>query len=63
MVAVVRGVMEPSYDGGSERILVAGGFGFFGLEASAAWMAQVLFFVFLVMAVVSFFSGRRRAAA
>ena len=34
-------------------------FGFGGIAASAAWFAKVLFFLFLVLAIVAFFMGRR----
>ena len=42
--------------------LLAAIFGFGGLAASAAGVAKVLFFVFLVFALVSFLFGRRSAA-
>lgn len=42
--------------------LVAGFFGFWGLEATAAWMAKLLFIAFLVMAAVTFMFGRRAEA-
>jgi len=39
--------------------LVAGAFGFFGIAASAVGIAKILFFAFLVLAVVSLLVGRR----
>jgi uncharacterized membrane protein YtjA (UPF0391 family) len=39
--------------------LVAGFLGFWGLESSAAGIAKILFFAFLIMALVSFLFGRR----
>jgi uncharacterized membrane protein YtjA (UPF0391 family) len=42
--------------------LLAAVFGFGGLAASAAGVAKILFFVFLVFALVSFLFGRRSAA-
>jgi len=39
--------------------LVAGFFGFFGIMASAVGVAKILFFAFLVLAVVSLAFGRR----
>jgi uncharacterized membrane protein YtjA (UPF0391 family) len=39
--------------------LVAAVFGFGGIAASAVGVAKILFFVFLVLAVVSFLFGRR----
>ena len=42
--------------------LLAAIFGFGGLAASAAGVAKVLFFVFLIFALVSFLFGRRSAA-
>jgi uncharacterized membrane protein YtjA (UPF0391 family) len=41
--------------------LIAGVFGFFGLAASAAGIAKVIFFVALILAVVSFAMNRRPA--
>ena len=38
-------------------IMIATGFG--GIAMESAWIAKVLFAVFLVMAVLSFFVGRR----
>jgi uncharacterized membrane protein YtjA (UPF0391 family) len=40
--------------------LIAAALGFGGLAGDAAGMAKILFFVFLVVAVVSFVLGRRR---
>ena len=42
--------------------LLAAIFGFGGLAASAAGFAKILFFVFLVLALVSFLFGRRSPA-
>ena len=39
--------------------LIAGVFGFWGLEGLAMWIAKVLFVVFLVLFVVSLLLGRR----
>ena len=39
--------------------LAAAVFGFGGIAASAAGIAKILFFVFLVLAVVSLIFGRR----
>jgi uncharacterized membrane protein YtjA (UPF0391 family) len=39
--------------------LIAGAFGFFGIMAGAAGIAKILFFAFLVLAVVSLLVGRR----
>ena len=39
--------------------LIAGLFGFWGLEGTAMWLARVLFFLFLVLFVVSLIAGRR----
>jgi uncharacterized membrane protein YtjA (UPF0391 family) len=39
--------------------LIAAVFGFGGIAASAVGIAKVLFFVFLILAVVSFVFGRR----
>jgi uncharacterized membrane protein YtjA (UPF0391 family) len=41
--------------------LVAGALGFFGLAGDAMWFARVLFFIFLVLFVVSLVMGRRPA--
>src|SRR3954469_23168234 len=43
--------------------LLAAVFGFGGLAASAAGVAKILFFVFLVFALVSFLFGRRSPTA
>ncbi len=40
--------------------LIAGVFGFGGIAADAAWMARVLFFVFLIMFIISLVVGRKR---
>ncbi len=41
--------------------LIAAVFGFGGIAAGAVEIAKILFFVFLILAVVSFiFGGRRR---
>ncbi|MFN7551808.1 MAG: DUF1328 domain-containing protein [Pseudomonadota bacterium] len=39
--------------------LVAGALGFFAISGTAAWMAKVLFVVFLVLFVISLVRGRR----
>ena len=39
--------------------LLAGVFGFWGLEGTAMWMARVLFFLFLVLFIVSLIFGGR----
>lgn len=39
--------------------LVAGFFGFYGLEGQLAYFAKILLFVFAVLFVVSLFFGRR----
>jgi uncharacterized membrane protein YtjA (UPF0391 family) len=39
--------------------LLAGVFGFYWLEGPAMWFARVLFFVFLVLLIVSLVMGRR----
>lgn len=41
--------------------LVAAFLGFGGIAMEAAWMAKILFVVFLVLFVVSVITGRRRA--
>lgn len=41
--------------------LIAGIFGFFGIVEAAASIAKVLFFVFVVLFVISLFTGRRRS--
>ncbi len=40
--------------------LIAGFFGFFGIQSDAAWIAKVLFIGFLIAAIVSLVAGRRR---
>lgn len=39
--------------------LLAAVFGFGGIAADAAWIARILFFLFLVLFVVSLILGRR----
>ena len=39
--------------------LIAGLFGFWGLEGTAMWIARVLFTIFLVMFILSLFLARR----
>ncbi len=39
--------------------IIAGIFGFGGIAGTATWIAQVLFFLFLIAFVVSLFWGRR----
>ncbi len=39
--------------------LVAGVFGFGGIAGTSAWIAQILFGVFLVLFLVSLLTGRR----
>ncbi len=39
--------------------LIAAVFGFGGIAADAAWFAKILFFVFIVLFVVSLVLGRR----
>ncbi len=39
--------------------IIAGAVGFFALAGIAAWIAKVLFFVFLIIFLVSLISGRR----
>ncbi len=41
--------------------LIAAFFGFGGIAMDAAWIAKVLFVVFLVLAAVSLLAGRRRS--
>ena len=43
--------------------LVAAFFGFWGLEGTAMWIAKVLFFLFLVLFIVSLVLGRRAPLA
>ncbi len=40
--------------------IIAGVFGFSGIAGTATWIAQVLFFVFLIAFIVSLFWGRGR---
>lgn len=39
--------------------LIAAVFGFGGIAADAAWFAKILFFVFLILFVISLIFGRR----
>lgn len=39
--------------------LIAAVFGFGGIAGDAAWIGQILLFVFLVLAVVTLITGRR----
>jgi uncharacterized membrane protein YtjA (UPF0391 family) len=39
--------------------LIAGIFGFGGVAQDSAYIAKILFVVFLVMYLISFFTGRR----
>jgi uncharacterized membrane protein YtjA (UPF0391 family) len=39
--------------------LISAFFGFYSLEGTAMWIAKVLFFVFLIMFVLSLIFGRR----
>jgi uncharacterized membrane protein YtjA (UPF0391 family) len=39
--------------------IVAGIFGFWGLENTSAWIAKLLFVGFLIVAVISLIAGRR----
>jgi uncharacterized membrane protein YtjA (UPF0391 family) len=39
--------------------LIAAVFGFGGIAGDAAWIGQILLFVFLILAVVSLIFGRR----
>lgn len=43
--------------------IIAAVFGFAGIAADSAWIAKILFFVFVVLALASFAFGRRGAAA
>ena len=43
--------------------LVAALFGFGGIAGDAAWIGQILLFVFLILAVVSLILGRRSPLA
>ncbi len=42
--------------------LIAAALGFGGLAGTAAWAAKVVFVVGLILAVISFFFGRRRVS-
>ena len=37
--------------------LIAGAFGFTGIAAESAWIARILFFIFLILFIASFFFG------
>jgi uncharacterized membrane protein YtjA (UPF0391 family) len=39
--------------------LIAGVLGFGGVMGTAAWIAKILLFVFLILAIASFLMGRR----
>ncbi|MNI79693.1 hypothetical protein D3C73_1361670 [compost metagenome] len=39
--------------------LIAGVFGFFNIVGAAVGIAKVLFFIFLILFIVSLFTGRR----
>jgi len=39
--------------------IIAAVFGFGGIAGDAAWIGQILLFVFLVLAVISLVTGRR----
>ena len=39
--------------------IIAAVFGFGGIAGDAAWIAKILLVVFLILAVVSFFFGRK----
>jgi len=39
--------------------IIAAVFGFGGISADAAWIAKILFFLFLVIWLLAFFIGRR----
>lgn len=41
--------------------IIAAYFGFFGIADTAAWAGKISFFVFLVLAIVSFVLDRRSA--
>jgi uncharacterized membrane protein YtjA (UPF0391 family) len=41
--------------------LIAGALGFFSLEGTAMYIAKILFFLFLVIFIVSLIMGRRPA--
>lgn len=40
--------------------IVAAVLGFGGIAGEAAWIAKILLFVFLILAVVSFIMGRKK---
>lgn len=40
--------------------IIAGIFGFGGIAGTATWIAQVLFFIFVIAFIVSLIWGRRR---
>ena len=40
--------------------LIAGALGFFAVAGTAAWIAKVLFVVFLILFLVSLVTGKRR---
>lgn len=40
--------------------ILAAVFGFGGIAGEAAWIAKVLLFLFLILAVISFVLGRKR---
>lgn len=42
--------------------LIAAVFGYGGIAGDAAWIGQILLFVFLILAVVSLIFGRRTTA-
>ena len=42
--------------------LIAGALGFFSLEGTAMYIAKILFFLFLVIFIVSLIMGRRPVA-
>jgi uncharacterized membrane protein YtjA (UPF0391 family) len=39
--------------------LIAGALGFFAVEGTAAWIAKVLFVVFIILFLIGLLSGRR----
>jgi uncharacterized membrane protein YtjA (UPF0391 family) len=43
--------------------LIAGALGFWGLQGTAMWIAQVLFVIFLVLFLISLLFGRGRPPA
>jgi uncharacterized membrane protein YtjA (UPF0391 family) len=42
--------------------IIAGAFGFLGIAQEAAGIGKIIFFLFLVLALVSFLFGRRGVA-